>query len=158
MDFKLEGLKAFNTDFMMIAAEEIGTNPDFIKMLRRAANIYSRPSRYDGLQRYNPALGFIFVDAGSAGNILGLMEKNYHMLSKFMQEVQKENPSKFVREDNSKIVLPFESRVYGSYNLILNITQYTYGDDGGFEPVDPMTLAVPDGLERLVNFEFESRR
>ncbi len=158
MDYKLEGLKAFNSDFMMAAVEEIGTNPDFVQMLRRAANNYSQSSRYDGLQRFSPTLGFIFVNAISADNVLGLMQSSPRMLPEFMQKVHEGDSSMYARDDHSKIVLPFKDRLHGPYNLVLDITEYTHGSDGGFEPVNPMDLPIPIGLERIANFEFEHLR
>ena len=153
MDPRLDFLKVYNRSFMLAAAEKISTDKEFIQTLRRAARSCQEPTRYYGLQDFQPALGFLDIDFISADALLSLMQDSPNLLREFKEKVNQRDLSRYVKDDHSQILIPMQDRLQGSYEIMINITGYTHGQEGHFEPIeDPMTLDMPIGLERIADF------
>lgn len=152
---KQKMLRQGNIYFMEISSYTISNSDLFLDALKRANLDYKR-ARYDGLQSLNPPQGFIFMEPISATNILTAINENKYLLTEFSRKVAKVSEGKYVvRDDCSRIEVPFKDKFYGDYNLALDIFGYTLGAKRSFKPIkNPLGLSQSTKIERLANLEF----
>jgi len=130
-----EMLKQGNISFMKNTSYMMNNSFLFFDALKRAESSYEKV-RCDGLQSLNPPQGFIFINPISAINILSAINENKDLLEEFVSEVIKVSEGEYiVRDDCSRIEVPFKDKFYGNYNLALDIFGYTLGAKGSFKPI-----------------------
>ena len=149
-------LKQGNISFMEIFSCMMDKSIPFFDTLQRAELYYKR-ARYDELQSLNSPLGFIFVETAYAIGLLGAIYENKNILKEFAVKVTKGSEEEyFVRDDCSRIEVPFKDKFHGNYKLVLDIFEYTFGAEESFKPVkNQLVLSQLAGIERLANLEFD---
>ncbi len=150
-----EIIKQGNISFMQSASYMMNNSALFFDTLQRAESFYER-ARYDGLQSLPLPQGFIFVEPAHATGLLSAIYENKNLLKEFAIKVAKVSEGEYiVRDDCSRIEVPFKDKFRGNYKIALDIFEYTLGAEESFKPVKSL-LGLPQfaGIERLANLEF----